>query len=103
MFKRCSAMDLGMHVMLSPIVTVYSEYSGWIATLIPSVTIGFWGESAFCVSATILHSDGIMILLRIRPGRPMISLYGDGDLTTMKFIRVLVECTPSPKDTLSDI
>ncbi|GKC18726.1 hypothetical protein Tco_1020876, partial [Tanacetum coccineum] len=91
MFKRCSAIDLGTPVMyagfqanmsklslsrlqssihpfsdrLSPIVTVYSRYSGWISTLIPSVAIGSWGGGLFGASATILHSVGIMVLLWI--------------------------------------
>nr|GEW09385.1 hypothetical protein [Tanacetum cinerariifolium] len=78
-------------------------------------------------SATILHSTGIIVLLRkvtiplstrklsipwavdvnawifLRPGWPMIPLYGDGDLTIMKFIKAFVKCSPSPKDTISDI
>nr|GEX53640.1 hypothetical protein [Tanacetum cinerariifolium] len=33
----------------------------------------------------------------------MMSLYGDGDLTFMKFIRALSECSSSPKVTISDI
>nr|GEW44561.1 hypothetical protein [Tanacetum cinerariifolium] len=112
---------------LPPIVTVCSGYSGKIATLIPYVIVGSLGGGTFYVSATILHSAGIVVLLRIvtipsstgdfsiprgvdgtawiflRPGRSMIPLYGDGDLTTMKFIRVLAECSPSPKVTISDI
>nr|GEV93845.1 hypothetical protein [Tanacetum cinerariifolium] len=39
----------------------------------------------------------------LRPRRPMIPLYGDGDLTTIKFIKALMEFFPSPKDTISDI
>ncbi|GJS81624.1 hypothetical protein Tco_0748165 [Tanacetum coccineum] len=98
-----------------------------IATLIPFVAVGSWGGGPLGAPVTILHSAGIKVLLRIvtippstwnlsiswavdgtakiflRPGRPMIPLYGDGDLTTMKFIVVLVECSPSPKDTISDI
>ncbi|GKA62567.1 hypothetical protein Tco_0762086 [Tanacetum coccineum] len=33
----------------------------------------------------------------------MIPLYGERDCTIMKFIVVLVECSPSPNDTISDI
>nr|GEY43796.1 hypothetical protein [Tanacetum cinerariifolium] len=33
----------------------------------------------------------------------MIPLYGDGYLTTLKFIRALAECSSSPKVTISDI
>ncbi|GJU18121.1 hypothetical protein Tco_1146087 [Tanacetum coccineum] len=58
------------------------------------------GGGLFGASATILHSAGIMVLPRMRP---MIPLYDDGDLTTMKFIEALAECSPSPKDTISDI
>ncbi|GJS40990.1 hypothetical protein Tco_0566033 [Tanacetum coccineum] len=78
-------------------------------------------------STTIMHSAGVMVLLRsvtippptrnlsslwavdgtawifLRPGRPMILLYGDGDLTTIKFIKAFTECSSSPKDTISDI
>ncbi|GJY72846.1 hypothetical protein Tco_0477277, partial [Tanacetum coccineum] len=122
--QRCSAMDLGTPVIsvgfqenisklslsklqssilpfsdrLPPIVTICFGYSGWIATLIPSAAVGYWGGGPLGASATILHSAGIMVLLR-----PIIPLYGDEDLTTMKFIRALIECFPSPKDTISDI
>ncbi|GJU13546.1 hypothetical protein Tco_1135942 [Tanacetum coccineum] len=119
MFKRCSAMNLGTPVMsagfqanisklslrrlqssilpfsdrLPPIMTVCSGYSGWIATLIPSVTVGSWvGE--FGASVTILHSAGITVLLRIVTIPP-----STGNLS----IPALVECSPYPKDTLSDI
>ncbi|GJW33018.1 hypothetical protein Tco_0053050 [Tanacetum coccineum] len=50
---------------LLPIVTVCSGYSGWIATLIPSMAAGSLGGRTFCVSATILHFAGIMVLLQI--------------------------------------
>ncbi|GJU34992.1 hypothetical protein Tco_1183346 [Tanacetum coccineum] len=33
----------------------------------------------------------------------MIPLYGNGDWTTMKFIRAFVECSPSLSDTINDI
>ncbi|GKD83563.1 hypothetical protein Tco_1350402 [Tanacetum coccineum] len=91
MFKRCSATERGTPVMsasfqaniskfsfsklqssilpfldrLPPIVTDYSGYSGWIATLIPSVAAGSLGSEASYASVTILHSAGIMVLLRI--------------------------------------
>ncbi|GKC09075.1 hypothetical protein Tco_1000685 [Tanacetum coccineum] len=48
---------------LSPIVTVCSAYSGWIATLIPSVVVGSLGGRTFCVSTAILHSAGITMKL----------------------------------------
>ncbi|GKA83562.1 hypothetical protein Tco_0805157 [Tanacetum coccineum] len=128
-FKRCSAMDLGTPVIsagfqanmskfslsklqssilpffdrLPPIVTVYSGYSRWIATLIPSAAVGYWGGGPLGASATILHSADGTTLIFWNPGRPIIPLYGDEDLTTMKFIRALIECFPSPKDTISDI
>ncbi|GKC83089.1 hypothetical protein Tco_1138806 [Tanacetum coccineum] len=120
MFKRCSAMDLGTPVIsagfqenisklslsrlqssilpfsdkLSPIVTVCFGYSGWIATLIPSAATGSLGGRAFCVSTTILHSAGIMVLLRIVTIPPSIENFS---------IPVLVECSPSPIVTVSDI
>ncbi|GJR41894.1 hypothetical protein Tco_1309997 [Tanacetum coccineum] len=50
---------------LSPIMTVSSGYSGWIATLTPSVTAGSLGERTSCASVTNLHSASIMVLLRI--------------------------------------
>ncbi|GKB69406.1 hypothetical protein Tco_0930818 [Tanacetum coccineum] len=50
---------------LPPIVTVCSGYSSWIATLIPSTAVGSWGGGLLGASATILHSAGIMVLLRI--------------------------------------
>ncbi|GJW64425.1 hypothetical protein Tco_0116309 [Tanacetum coccineum] len=82
-----------------------------------------------CVSGpeTIVHSSGIILLLHnvsIPPGsgnfnipwavdetawilltlgRPMIPLYGDGDLTTTKFIHAEVECSASLIFTSSDI
>ncbi|GKD75014.1 hypothetical protein Tco_1333296 [Tanacetum coccineum] len=120
MFKRCSAMDLGTPVIfagfqanisklslsrlqssilpfldnLPPIVTVCSGYSGWIATLIPSVAVSSLGGRTICVSATILHSAGIMVLLWIVTVPPSIRNFS---------IPVLVECSPSPKVTISDI
>ncbi|GJX38765.1 gypsy type transposase [Tanacetum coccineum] len=89
----------------------------------------YWlvGGSSFGASATILHSAGIIVLMCsvtipsfsrnliipwavdgtawifMRPGRPMIPLYGDGDRTTIKFIRALVECSSSPRDAINDI
>ncbi|GKD75333.1 hypothetical protein Tco_1333615 [Tanacetum coccineum] len=113
-FRRCSTMDIGTPVMsagfqantsklslsrlqssilpfsdkLPPIIIVCSGYSGWIATFIPYAVAGFLGgQFEFFLS----------------PRRTMIPLYGDGDLTTMKFIVVLVECSPSSRDTANDI
>ncbi|GKD73774.1 hypothetical protein Tco_1332056 [Tanacetum coccineum] len=104
MFKRCSAMDLGTPVIsagfqanisklslsrlqssilpfsdkLLPIVIVCSGYSGWIATLIPSMAVGSFGGRAFCVSATILHSAVIMeYLVNISKRRAFWSLNKD--------------------------
>ncbi|GKF95482.1 hypothetical protein Tco_0288217, partial [Tanacetum coccineum] len=112
---------------LPSIITVCFRYSGWIATLIPYVAVGSGGGGPFGAPVTILHFAGIMVLLRIvttppsignlsiswavdgtawiflRPGRQMIPLYGDENMTTIKFIVVLVEFSPSPKDTISDI
>ncbi|GKC65718.1 hypothetical protein Tco_1098316, partial [Tanacetum coccineum] len=76
---------------------------------------------------TIVHSSGIILLLYnvsippgsgnfnipwavdetalilLTPGRLMIPLYEDGDLTTTKFIHAEVECYASPIFTSSDI
>ncbi|GKG25682.1 hypothetical protein Tco_0398828, partial [Tanacetum coccineum] len=91
MFKRCFATERGTSVMyagfqanifkfyfsklqssilpfsdrLSPIMTVWSGYFGWIATSILSVTAGFLGGLGSYASITILHSAGIVVLLRI--------------------------------------
>ncbi|GKE95301.1 hypothetical protein Tco_1580156 [Tanacetum coccineum] len=78
-------------------------------------------------SETIKHSSGIILLLRnvtilpatgnfsipcavdgiarifLTPCLPIIPLYGDGDLTTMKFIQAKVECSSSPIFTSNDI
>ncbi|GJR70402.1 hypothetical protein Tco_0016467 [Tanacetum coccineum] len=112
---------------LPPIVTVCSGYSGCIATFILSATASSLGGSSLGAFATILHFAGIMVLLRsvtippstrnlsipwavdgtawtfLRPGRLMIPLYGNGDRTTIKFIKEFVECFESPKDTISYI
>ncbi|GKD39965.1 hypothetical protein Tco_1260172 [Tanacetum coccineum] len=95
---------------VEPIAIVCFGYSGWISTLIfPFAT---WSIRGCCVTGpkTIMHSSGIILLLcnvtillvtrnfsiswavdgtawiLLTPGLPMISLYRDGDLTTMKFI-----------------
>ncbi|GJT78803.1 hypothetical protein Tco_1045528 [Tanacetum coccineum] len=125
--SRLQSSILPFSDRFQPIVTVCSGYSGWIATLIPFVSVDSWGGGPLGALVTILHSTGIVVLLRIvtippstgnfsipwavdgtawiflRLGWLMIPLYGNGDLTTMKFIVVLVECSPSPKDTISDI
>ncbi|GJW69497.1 hypothetical protein Tco_0126414 [Tanacetum coccineum] len=125
-FRQCSTMDIGMPVMsagfqantsklylsrlqssilpfsdkLPPIVIVCSGYSGWIATFIPYAVAGFLGGGSFVAPVTRLQPADIVVLL---PRRTMIPLYGDGDLTTMKFIVVLVECSPSSRDAANDI
>ncbi|GKF78591.1 hypothetical protein Tco_0234159 [Tanacetum coccineum] len=81
-----------------------------------------WSITGCCVPGpeTIVHSSGIILLLRnvtvppvtgnfsilwavdgtawiiLTLSLPMISLYEDGDLTTMKFIHAEVECSSSP-------
>ncbi|GKA40235.1 hypothetical protein Tco_0732828 [Tanacetum coccineum] len=109
MFKQCSAMDLGTRVvfagfqanmsrlLLSKSLSSIFPFSGWLPTIIPFATVGLLERDSFGASTTILHSAGIM------PGRLIIPLYGDGDLTTIKFIKAFVECSSSPKDTISDI
>nr|GEZ05039.1 hypothetical protein [Tanacetum cinerariifolium] len=49
---------------LPPIVTVCSGCLGCIGTFIPSTTTGSLGGSSLGASTTILHSAGIMVLLR---------------------------------------
>nr|GEX95866.1 hypothetical protein [Tanacetum cinerariifolium] len=49
---------------LPPIVTVCSGCSGCIGTFIPFTTTGSLGGSSLGASTTILHSAGIMVLLR---------------------------------------
>ncbi|GKC35675.1 hypothetical protein Tco_1048059 [Tanacetum coccineum] len=74
-------------------VIIWSGYFGWIATLIPFFTTG---KSEVCLavgSVTILYYTGVILLL----------CKGDGELTIMKFIQALVECSLSPSDTSSDI
>ncbi|GJX98941.1 hypothetical protein Tco_0355960 [Tanacetum coccineum] len=86
---------------LSPIVTVYSAtipHSADIMVLMRSVTI-----PPSTGSLSILWAVDGTAWIFLRPGRPIIPLYGDGDLITIKFIKVFVECSPSPKDTISDI
>nr|GEU35725.1 transposase (putative), gypsy type [Tanacetum cinerariifolium] len=39
----------------------------------------------------------------LRPDHPLIPLYGEGDQMIMKFIMVVVKCSSSPSDTISDI
>ncbi|GJZ18930.1 hypothetical protein Tco_0555520 [Tanacetum coccineum] len=110
---------------LPPILTICSGYSGWMAIFI--LAFGVSGEDLVGAPATILHSTGITVLLCsvttpsgtgnlsipctvdgtayifLRPRRPMIPLYGEGDWKTMKFIMALVECSSSPSDTISEI
>ncbi|GKC34851.1 hypothetical protein Tco_1047235 [Tanacetum coccineum] len=119
MFKRCFPMDLGTPVIsvsfqanisklslsrlqssilpfsdkLLPIVMVCSVYSGWIATLIPSMAVGSLGGRTFYVSATILHSAGITVLVWI-----VIIPPSTGNFS----IQALFECSSSPKVTISD-
>nr|GEX54589.1 hypothetical protein [Tanacetum cinerariifolium] len=124
--KQITEFYLSFSNRLSPIVTVCSGYSGWIATFISFATVGLLGRDSLGASTTILHS-GITVLMRsvtvppstknlsisramdgtawifLRPRRSMIPLYDDGDLTTIKFINAIVECSPSPKDTIRDI
>ncbi|GJX79526.1 reverse transcriptase domain-containing protein [Tanacetum coccineum] len=64
-FSKLQSFILPFSDRLPPIVTDYSGYSGWITTLIPFAAVGSLGSEASCASVTILHSVGIMALLRI--------------------------------------
>ncbi|GKA05428.1 hypothetical protein Tco_0684548 [Tanacetum coccineum] len=95
---------------LPPIVIVCSGYSGvclgysrCIATFIPSTAIGSLGGSSLGASAIILHSAGIMVLLCSVTIPSFIGNLSIPDRTTTKFIRAFVECSSSPRDTISDI
>nr|GFB53438.1 hypothetical protein [Tanacetum cinerariifolium] len=119
-FSRLQSSIIPFSDRLPPIIMICSGYSGWIA-LIPSTAVCSLGGDPFGGSATNLHSDGIMVLPRsvtippstgnlsipcavdgtnwifLRPGWPMILLYEEGHLTTIKFIKALVECSSSPR------
>nr|GFC96412.1 hypothetical protein [Tanacetum cinerariifolium] len=108
---------------LPHIVTVCSGYSRCIATFIPFTTAGSLSGISFGDSVTILHSVSIMVFpqsvtippfirnlsilwavdetawIFLRPGRPMMPLYG----TAIKFLKALIECSSSPRDTISEI
>nr|GEY33945.1 hypothetical protein [Tanacetum cinerariifolium] len=71
------------YVRVEPIAIVCS---GWMATLILSSVARMTSEGYAPGPETIVHSSGIIMLLR----------RGDGDLTTMKFIHVEVKCLASP-------
>nr|GEZ14426.1 hypothetical protein [Tanacetum cinerariifolium] len=74
MFKRCSAMDLKTHVM----------------------SAGFQElKHSMCGKGNRLDFSKFE--------SANMPLYGDGDQTTMKVIRALVECSPSHNDTINDI
>ncbi|GKG25371.1 hypothetical protein Tco_0395999, partial [Tanacetum coccineum] len=64
-FRRLQTFVLPFSDRLSPIIMVWSGYFGWIATSILSVTAGFLGGLGSYASITILHSPGIMVVLRI--------------------------------------
>nr|GEW46550.1 hypothetical protein [Tanacetum cinerariifolium] len=95
-FCKLQSSVLPFSDRLPPIVTVCFGYSRWITTLIPFAPVGSLGNEHFvrgrwdCLDfpETQTADD---------------TLYGDEDLTTMKFIRTLVECSSSPKVTISDI
>nr|GEW23484.1 hypothetical protein [Tanacetum cinerariifolium] len=71
----------------------WASFVGWIATFIPSAVVGSSGGDSFI--APVTRTAWIFLSL----WWPMMSLYGDGDQTTIKFIVMLAECSPSPKDT----
>ncbi|GKC22963.1 hypothetical protein Tco_1025113 [Tanacetum coccineum] len=75
---------------------VATLHSAGITVLLCSIT------TLFCTGNLSIPCvvDGTTWIF-LRPGRPMISLYGEGDRTTMKFIMRLVECSSS--DTISEI
>ncbi|GJY88057.1 hypothetical protein Tco_0502685 [Tanacetum coccineum] len=84
MFKWCSVMDLGMPV-------ISASFQPNISKLSLSSSLG---GRAFCVSTTILHSAGTMVLLQIVTIPPSTGNFS---------IPALVECSPSLRVTVSDI
>ncbi|GKD26683.1 hypothetical protein Tco_1232897 [Tanacetum coccineum] len=115
MFRRCSAMCLGTPVIsvgfqakmsklcwsspnnllrpssvrVEPIITVCSGYSEFIAILTLSSIIGLVADK---VSSAVDETACNFLT----PGLPIIPLYEDDDLTTMKFIQAEAECSSSP-------
>nr|GEV49764.1 V-type proton ATPase subunit a2-like [Tanacetum cinerariifolium] len=74
-----------------------------------AVMFGDWGHGICLFLATLFlilrektYSNRTASIL-LTPSLPMIPLYGDGDLTIMKFIHADVECSSSPIFTSSDI
>ncbi|GJW73148.1 hypothetical protein Tco_0132518 [Tanacetum coccineum] len=90
MFSLCSAIYRGTPVMST----------GFQANMSRLRLNRVIAEGCASDPETIVHSSGIILLLR---SLPIIPLYGDGDLTTIKFIYVEVECSSSPIFTSSDI
>ncbi|GJR78641.1 hypothetical protein Tco_0149426 [Tanacetum coccineum] len=126
-WSRSHSLAQALSVRLEPIITVYSACSGLMATLILSSFTLVTGGGWYSGSETIAHSMGMILLLLSvsvppitgnfiipcvvdgtafifrNPGLPMIPLYGEVDLTTMKSIHVDVECSSSPTFTKSVI
>nr|GEW39316.1 hypothetical protein [Tanacetum cinerariifolium] len=114
-------------VRVDPIATVCSGCSGWIATWIFSFLTWLMADRGTPSSETLEHSSEMILLLcnvTIPPATrnfiilcavdgiarifltlslPIILLQGEGDLTTMKFIRADIECSSSPTLTSNDI
>ncbi|GKD50723.1 hypothetical protein Tco_1279699, partial [Tanacetum coccineum] len=74
------------YVRVDPIIIVCSEYSGLIATLILSSTVDLLAGRVLSGTTCNFLTLGLLI----------IPLYGDGDLTTTKFIKDEAECSSSP-------
>ncbi|GJQ91348.1 hypothetical protein Tco_0002487 [Tanacetum coccineum] len=101
-------------VRMEPIAIVCSRYSGWIDTLIFSFVTRVLAEGCASGPETIVHSSGIILLLRsvsippgtwnfnilravdetawicLTPGLPMIPLYGDNLLLFLFSIGVVI-------------
>ncbi|GKC13702.1 hypothetical protein Tco_1010484 [Tanacetum coccineum] len=82
-------------VRAEPIIIVCSGYSRFIDTLILSSIIGLVVVGVPSGLETITISSGTTCNF-LTPGLLIIPLYGDHDLTTMKFIQAEAECSSSP-------
>ncbi|GJY62807.1 hypothetical protein Tco_0464267 [Tanacetum coccineum] len=84
---------------LPPIVTVCSDIQDGLPLLSLLMLLARLGR--FIQSFRLPICICLYYVLRL--GRSMIPLYGDGDRTTINFIKAIVECSASPKDTINDI
>nr|GEX34569.1 hypothetical protein [Tanacetum cinerariifolium] len=81
-----------------PSTTIMFLNHDWVREPVGSVTIPP-STGNLSISWAVYETAWIFKSL----GRPMIPLYGEGDLKIIKFIKGYVECSPSPKDTISNV